>query len=507
MVNKRFFKVILLVVVLILLLGYTSLCYLRENAAPPAHSCLGVPILQTHPGNRSQQDYYNQILFQGSRVALDRSSNTIYISQRISDQSMLSDLEGLLEINNPFCDLAFLADPMFDDLETAVSEGHRFTLFVNQPFGSYSEYNVIFTTFPVIRMDGAYSHSLENERKVYLGELILWNAEPMAKVYSTKASQSYWHIRGGITTDFPKTSWRVSLVDEYRKKNDVSFLGLDADDDWILNPMILDDSKMRDPYCMALWNSLTETAPWNYKMSSGGYTEVVMDGEYKGIFLLQRRIDAKYLGLNEETDILMKGKAPWKAEADGFPYDAETSFLSLEDSCAEVDKTIQGEKNTVNLPNFIDNSLMIQLALALDNCDIKNMFYLLTEQDGQHCLSWILWDMDYSFKSYGTDGLSDDVSGMAFRPEYAVLKERFPDLDIQLAKRWQELRSTTFSDENLSTLYWDLLEELTASGAFQRDLEKWGCMYGGTDSHERLIRWILNRTQLLDEYYADFLSA
>ena len=67
---------------------------------------------------------------------------------------------------------------------------------------------------------------------------------------------------------------------------------------------------------MDLWNTYLAQEEYNYKMSQGKYAEVVCNGQYCGLYLLQRRIDRKYLEL-DENQFLAKGiKA-----ADGLPLE------------------------------------------------------------------------------------------------------------------------------------------------------------------------------------------
>ena len=85
----------------------------------------------------------------------------------------------------------------------------------------------------------------------------------------------------------------------------MSLVGLGADDDWILNPMNLDDTKLKETLFMDLWNQRAEQVNWNENMSAGEYVEVVINQEYWGLFQLQRRIDGKFLSLGSQ-DILLK---------------------------------------------------------------------------------------------------------------------------------------------------------------------------------------------------------
>ena len=72
-----------------------------------------------------------------------------------------------------------------------------------------------------------------------------------------------------------------------------------ADDDWILNSLTMDDTRIREKLFMDLWNLNVEKTDYNFKMSTGEFVEVVMNGKYYGLCLLQRRLDAKYLELEK----------------------------------------------------------------------------------------------------------------------------------------------------------------------------------------------------------------
>ena len=515
MYEKRNLKFILLAVVLTALTLFTLHQLHLESKSPAAVSCLDVPVASPEDAiggrNLRQTDYYNQLFFEGERVGLDRNTNTIYLSQKIDAHTTLRDLQGRLELQNRFCSLVFPEDPMFGDLDTAVREGHVFTLLILQPFSGYSEYQVVFTTLPVIRMDGDYSHTKDDGRKVNLGDFCVWNAgAPDSPDYSTKSARTYWNIRGGLTTDFDKKSWRLSLVNEKKQKNNMSFFGLDADDDWVLNALVMDDTKLRDRFCMNLWNELATNTDHNFKMSDGSYAELILNGEYAGLYLLQRRIDDKYLQLDTETDILMKGRPDWEAQKTGTAYELQSSPLSEEDSCLEIENAISGQGNCVNLPNFIDLNLMLQFTYAIDNCNAKNMFYVLQPRDDHYLLSWVPWDMDLTFgnRTVGTpaENQSHAVNAMVFRRETKQIQQYVPDLDRKLAERWQELRSDIYSDENIQSHFRRLQDTLTASGVLQRDQVCWGLFHNGGDTTEQLLRFAVERLSFLDDYYSDILT-
>ena len=48
-------------------------------------------------------------------------------------------------------------------------------------------------------------------------------------------------------------------------------VGLGSDDDWILYPMILDDTKLKEQLFIQLWNRWADQVDWNVPMSKGEY--------------------------------------------------------------------------------------------------------------------------------------------------------------------------------------------------------------------------------------------
>ena len=85
-----------------------------------------------------------------------------------------------------------------------------------------------------------------------------------------------------------------------------------------------------------------------------------------------------------------------------------------------------------------------------------------------------------------------------------TMKHEFSDIDIQIAKRWNALRSSIYSEENILSIYSDIKNELMVSGAMGRDEEQWGLLHEGEDNWENLERFIKERLIFLDEYYAKF---
>jgi len=92
-------------------------------------------------------------------------------------------------------------------------------------------------------------------------------------------------IRGSSSQTQPKKQYGFStLKDDNKTNNNVSLLGMPAENDWILNGMVFDPSLMRDYLSYNLSRMLGEYA------SRTAYCELVINGTYKGLYLLQEKI-------------------------------------------------------------------------------------------------------------------------------------------------------------------------------------------------------------------------
>ncbi|MCJ7448695.1 MAG: CotH kinase family protein [Bacteroidales bacterium] len=93
--------------------------------------------------------------------------------------------------------------------------------------------------------------------------------------------------RGDLTGTEPKQQYGFSTRQaDNITNNNVSLLGMPQENDWILNGMALDPSMIRDYLCFNLSRRLGEYA------SRTVYCELILNGEYEGLYLLTEKIKA-----------------------------------------------------------------------------------------------------------------------------------------------------------------------------------------------------------------------
>lgn len=497
----------------LLVLG-AFLLFDRQEAG---RTCMKVPVLseseQADLGDYVEQDFSRELLYNGQRAAVDLTSSTVYIAQDIQPGTRMEDLLGNLSTSSPSLRLSFAPDPAFQDLAPAVREGHIFKLNVAHGAHKYMQYDLVFTTLPVLRLEGEVIGKTLEGKDIVEGTMCLWTPnDPEVNFYSAKTSNAQWHVRGGYSALLPKTPFKLDLKKKTGTGKNLSLAGLGADDDWILNPMNLDDTKLKEKLFMQLWNRRAGQVDWNEKMSEGEYVEVVINQEYWGLFQLQRKVDRKFLNLSSDA-VLLKRKSDLSAPSVEAAYEIVNSGLSEPETYALMQEFFEEQDGDIlNINNFLDVNLFFQGASAVDN-KIKNIFFLLEKKDSGYQMSLLPWDTDMSWGVVW----SNDVGGFvydfetsrqndALRIEYEWMLEYHPDLNQLMAKRWLELRESLLTVETMTAILEQEQAVLDKSGAQLRDTARWGLVYGGEDSLENLCRSIEARLAFVDQYYSQYLQ-
>lgn len=94
-------------------------------------------------------------------------------------------------------------------------------------------------------------------------------------------------LRGSSTQDSPKKQYAfTTLLADKITDNNVSLLGMPRENDWILNGMAFDPGRIRDFLSYNLSRQIGQYA------SRTAYCEVIINGSYQGLFLLQEKIKA-----------------------------------------------------------------------------------------------------------------------------------------------------------------------------------------------------------------------
>ena len=301
------------------------------------------------------------------------------------------------------------------------------------------------------------------------------------------------NLRGNTSRRFPKQSYRVKTVDDRGKKCNLSMAGLRADDDWILNPMYSDTSKIREAVSYWLWDQMNASGP-AAASTRVSYAEVFLNGEYHGLYAVEERVDRKQVRGDRRQDVLYKviaNDAPSVEELVQCRDETVCRGIELVFSGSGVEEPwlpaadymafLQGQDapghGWLSITNTVDYGLWAMLTQARD-CHFKNQFIHGVGTEAGYELYRIPWDVNHT--------LGDLWNGEAREEnftEYAFLSLTMDDVFKKciaagdgsflraVADRWQAMRAEAITEENILHYARTLHDFLYP--AIERDTLRW----------------------------------
>lgn len=450
----------------------------------------------------------------------DTESNTYFIPQ--SDKTQLFDGEiSLTEKENYTYYL--LPDALCDKAE-ALQYSRGYTVYGTDGVSTDMS-TVLFTNLPSLQITLS-AENLPGEEDELCSIVYCEAANGMlaARQYTAEIN-----LRGNTSKIFPKQSYRLQFVDSFGGNKHVSLAGLRTDDDWILNPMYTDSTKLREPVAYALWDLMNSSGA-AAQSSRIRYVEVFFNGSYHGLYGLQERVDMKQVEGSKKADVLYKVrtndrptveellqatdrisvKAFEVENGDDFRGDTAALYRPAAAYMAAIDGKTLDENIFVSSANAIDYGLFVMLTQAHDS-HFKNQFLNAVSLPGQTIMYKLPWDLNYTLgdvyrKDYPQINHTDYYIGKLTFDGYfeTLLKEKNPAFILALQTRWQELRRTVLTEENLQQMLLPLNDHISAARA--RDHVRWpesGRSEGNTGSHEEILDFLSVMLARIDQWIID----
>ena len=301
------------------------------------------------------------------------------------------------------------------------------------------------------------------------------------------------NLRGNTSRRFPKQSYRVKIVDERGIKSNLSLAGLRRDDDWILNPMYSDTSKVREAVSYWLWgeiNSCGQAAA----STSLAYAEVFLNGDYYGLYAIEERIDRKQVNADKGSGILYKVIANdqptvetllhWQSEDPCHGFELAFSgaavaspWLPAADYIAFLQEQTPPGSAFLSLPNAVDFGLWSMLVQARD-CHFKNQFIHCALTGNGYELYRIPWDVNHTLGDlWNGSAAEENFTDYAYLP--LVTDDAFPllasgenpEFPAAVYRRWQALRADAITEDRITAYARALFDRLDP--AIRRDTARW----------------------------------
>ena len=349
--------------------------------------------------------------------------------------------------------------------------------------------------------------------------------------------------RGSSSQNLQKKPYGLETrLEDNVTNNNVSILGMPKENDWVLNSLAFDQTGMRDVLSYELSENIGQYAPRRV------YCEVVINGDYKGLYVFMEKIKADDGRVNIETmdetcnsypavtggyitkaDRADNGDpAAWTMQSyssGGWwggavsttfvhhypkPEDITTAqhnyiksvFFDLSSKAGShnISKT-DGIPSVIDIPSFVDFMLIGEFASNVDVYELSTFFH--KDRNGK-LRAGPVWDYNlaYGHDEFGNRSLyyvwqfdNNDNTGPRF------WKDLFDTSMFRcyMARRWFEITSEGKPlDYNVICNRIDELDELILEGV-ERDNQRWHKMTQHASEVQSLKNWIQQRINWLNE--------
>lgn len=262
------------------------------------------------------------------------------------------------------------------------------------------------------------------------------------------------------------------------------------------------------------------------------YVELVVNGEYRGLYGIFEPVDKTQLAITDEEylykrtygralsqelfdsagpdDYLtvlgmeIKGK---KGNGTSLDWKQLRQFIAITEE--EDEEFAQDAQQLLDLDNVADIWIYLQFLYGEDNI-YKNMFFAFKKDtDGYqgYKLYLVPWDTDLTWGNVYVD--SKEELYVKWAPENAdrylewPLLDRLIELDVggireRIKDRWTELRSGILSEESMHEILTECIHQVQDSGAFTRDATRWPDSRHDAD-YDGMKQFMKERTEFLDK--------
>lgn len=413
---------------------------------------------------------------------------------------------------------------------------------------------VVFTSsnLPIVVIN-TNNQTIVDEPRIICDMGIIWNGPGITNnitdPYNNYNGKIAIEIRGSTSQQYPKKSYGFETVDNSGNKKNVSLLTMPKENDWILYGAYPDKTLMRNEITYDLFRKMQ---PWSPRFV---YCELVINGQYKGVYSLMEKIKRDYNRVNIakldsngnisggyiiKIDKLTGGSSTtWTS-----PYQTKLKFLYHDPEYAELNTnernyiknyvtnfenavygpnfkdSVQGYRAFINTGSFIDFMLMQELGRTVDGYRSSSFMYKDNDSKGGKLTCGPMWDFNLSYgnadycSAFDTTGWQYNFANVcpSFSTEPPEWWERLLE-DTSFANevqcRWQFLRSTILKTTYVNN--WIDSVAILLDDAQQRNFVQWPILgvyvnwnyfVGNTYKEEinYLKWWFQSRSEYMDYY-------
>ncbi len=360
-----------------------------------------------------------------------------------------------------------------------------------------------------------YTFSSDGSRRVYSEEGLL-NPDPWAsmniKIIDNENGQNHLtdeavlenngliKLRGMTSRSFEKKQYGIKFMDG-DEELELSVLGMEADEDWVLSNSLLDLSGIRNYMAMNIGRMLF---PYTSEVR---FCEVVFkDGDtytYQGLYLFEESVkqsegrvniadyeegsaSLSYIVCRDRYDETQLTLSTWASDEQlcygyfGVKYPNEelltdAAINKIQSELSRIEYCLYGEdyeeflkySNYIDVDSFVDYFIINEFFMNYDAGD--NSTYYYKNSEGKLAMG-PLWDYDNCLDNYSLEAADYESIPFASQPWFEKLVQD-PDFQEKVVNRYRELRKGILSDEYINIFIDETVEYL--GKARERDYVRW----------------------------------
>lgn len=479
----------------------------------------------------SISSFAQDLVIPKEKFYIDKNIKIILSNYNISGQENISSTKLELD-DTPF---------ILNTLESPLAIGKEYVgHFENDETTNYSLY---FTTLPIISID-TNSAEITNDKET--PSTFIVNAyDSIPRVHTAGLE-----IRGGTSQFFPKKQYSVDFYKNFdtNETEDISVLGMRTDSEYNMWAFYNEPLRFRNMTSWQLWSKIGKLYYQNQEQDASisikmKYTEVFLNGDYKGIYAIGEKIDRKQLKLkkyggeikgelykadnydmtwfNEVFNDYDNNSRTWKGWSYKYPKVTEaTDWKKLYTAINFVVNSSSSEfaskfESFFNLDNLIDYFLFINTAKAADNFG-KNYFVAKYKKNDPYI--FVPWDLDQVFgRKWSDDALlvrDPDTSTLLYNTLFDKMFA-MPGCNEKIKSRYKELRDNDIiSVTSILSMFHNNYNFLKQNGVYDRERKLYTQVIASNNENELeelsfIEIWTKGRIAYLDntfDYHEPVLS-
>ncbi|MFN0030586.1 MAG: CotH kinase family protein [Flavobacteriales bacterium] len=339
-------------------------------------------------------------------------------------------------------------------------------------------------------------------------------------------------VRGFSSSSYDKKQYTFTTAGDSTSKEKIDLLGMGTARRWILQGPYSDVSLIRNAWVYEMWRRMGHWAP------ESRYVELVLNGNYQGVYMLMEKVEAGKSRLNLTVDTTYTStflvQLNRRKDGDDIIQDHGLMYILSDLPGMKKDDAYRNyvtqqlalmndalehpllHEDVLDVATLTDYILLQEMVKNIDAYKVSTWFYKDDDAVDGRFICGPVWDFDLSVgncniaRGEATDGFVHNTDNAI--PHY--FKNKWDDAPYKerMRARYKELRSALWNEEQLAQVM-DSLTAAIGNEAIERNymrfpvfgkekfLNRTHMPTNHTAEVESMKTWMHQRLEWLDQYF------